>query len=100
MKPLASVLFLAGSVAWAADAQSSERIQSAAEKGLVLLQKTQQIWVSKQHCNSCHQVLLPTITLQDARDHGLVVDEKIARAAAATILDNYKDLDKAFSTAR
>lgn len=47
MKAWSIIAFLFGSIAWGADPPSAERVRAAAEKGLTLLQKTQQMWASK-----------------------------------------------------
>ena len=66
-----------------------------ATKAVALIQTSQKGWYSKQSCSSCHNQLLPAIAFRVARQHGIHVDEAIARADAAKWSATYADLDRA-----
>ena len=70
------------SAALAADT-SSARLQEAATKAVVMIQKSQKNWYTKASCYSCHQQVLPAIAFKYAREHGIAVDETAAHADAA-----------------
>ncbi len=73
---------------------SSAQIRDAATRALTLLQTSQKTWYSKTGCHSCHHQFLPALAFQVAREHGVSVDEAIARADAMKAF-SYTDLDAA-----
>jgi N-acyl-D-amino-acid deacylase len=73
---------------------SSPQIRDAATRAVSLLQGSQKTWYSKINCHSCHHQFLPALAFQSAREHGVPVDEAIARADAAKAFA-YADLDAA-----
>ncbi len=73
---------------------SSAQIRDAATRALTLLQASQKTWYSKINCHSCHHQFLPALAFRAAREHGVPVDEAIARADAAKAFA-YSDLDAA-----
>ncbi len=73
---------------------SSAQIRNAATRALTLLQASQKTWYSKINCHSCHHQFLPALAFRAAREHGVPVDEAIARADAAKAFA-YSDLDAA-----
>ena len=87
-----------GCVPVAASAQEAEpaRLQDAAARALVAIQKAQAPWYSanKQVCASCHHQYQPALAYRVARNHGVPLDEEIARADAAKAF-NFSDIDKA-----
>src|SRR5438552_18425991 len=69
---------------WGAESGSPDRIRSAAEKALALIQTSQKNWYGKyqQSCSSCHHQMLPALAYRAAREHGLKFDEAAARTDA------------------
>jgi ankyrin repeat protein len=97
MKHLA--LFLAFSwlpVMASAQEVDAERVREAAARALVAIQKAQAPWytTNKQVCASCHHQYQPALAYRVARDHGVPLDETIARADATKAFD-FSDVDKA-----
>jgi ankyrin repeat protein len=82
------------SALWAGDA-SNARIRDAATKAVALIQASQKSWYAHQSCYSCHQQVLPALAFRAAREHGIPVDERAARADAAAAFAFYADLDRA-----
>src|ERR1700738_3283866 len=56
------------------------RVREAAERGIRLLQGSQEGWYAKQSCSSCHHQYLPAMAFREAREHGLHIDERAAEA--------------------
>jgi ankyrin repeat protein len=78
---------------------SSVSLKSAAARAIGRLQASQKQWFSEQTCTSCHHQLLPALAYPSAREHGIPVDEKIARADAAQAFSTFTDLDRALEHA-
>ncbi len=76
-------------------AATQESIRDSANRAIALVQSSQKNWYGKQSCASCHNQILPAIAMRAARNHGLAVDENIARADAARSFASYADLDRA-----
>ena len=97
MKRLALVLAFSWlpAMAWAQEVDA-ERVRDAAARALVAIQKAQAPWytTNKQVCASCHHQYQPALAYRAARDHGVPLDETIARADATKAFD-FSDLDKA-----
>jgi hypothetical protein len=74
---------------------STGRIQEAAAKAVVIIQKSQQNWYTKQSCFSCHQQGLPALAFQYAREHRIPVDERAAQTDAAAAFRLYTDFAQA-----
>ena len=74
----------------------AERVRDAAARALVAIQKAQAPWytTNKQVCASCHHQYQPALAYRVARDHGVPLDEAIARADATKAFD-FSDVDKA-----
>jgi ankyrin repeat protein len=74
----------------------AERVREAAARALVAIQKAQAPWytTNKQVCASCHHQYQPALAYRVARDHGVPLDETIARADATKAFD-FSDVDKA-----
>ncbi len=68
-------------------------LQEAAAKALKLMQESQASWAKKETCNSCHHQLLPQISIKLAREHGVPLDERIARDTTDSTFAYLKDLD-------
>ncbi len=83
------------SAAWAGDDASTARIREAATKAVAVIQSSQKNWFSKANCYSCHQQILPAWAFRAAREHGIPVDEKAARADAIAAFGFYSNLDRA-----
>src|SRR3954469_18027269 len=82
-------------VAVPATAQTEAQIRDAATRGVAAITAAQKVWAnSKQVCASCHHQFQPAHAFRAAREHGIAVDEPIARADAATAF-SYADLDRA-----
>lgn len=79
---------------------STAQIRAAAERAIARLQASQKNWFSEQTCSSCHHQFLPAIAFREARQHGIAVDERIARADVAKAFSMYADLDQAVEHAR
>jgi ankyrin repeat protein len=79
-------------------AQEAEpgRVRDAAARALAPIQKAQAPWygANKQVCASCHHQYQPALAYRVARDHGVPLDEGIARADAAKAF-NFSDIDRA-----
>src|SRR5260370_33684175 len=84
------VLALTSAILMPADSPSPERIRTAAEQALSLLQTSQKSW--KQDCASCHHQTLPALAFRAARDHGLKFDESAAHASLVQFMSVYSDL--------
>jgi len=76
------------------------QIREAANRALALIQSSQQQWDDGWACASCHHQYLPAIAFQSAREHGLAVDEKIARADAEMAFRGLSSLDAALHSGR
>ena len=97
MKRLALVLAFSWLPAMAsAQEVDAERARDAAARALVAIQKAQAPWytTNKQVCASCHHQYQPALAYRAARDHGVPLDETIARADATKAFD-FSDIDKA-----
>jgi len=97
MKRLALVLAFSWLPAMAsAQEVDAERVRDAAARALVAIQKAQAPWytTNKQVCASCHHQYQPALAYRAARDHGVPLDEAIARADATKAFD-FSDIDKA-----
>ena len=94
LRRLAIVIAVLGS-ALPATAQTDAQIRDAATRGAAAITAAQRVWAnSKQVCASCHHQFQPPHAFRAAREHGIPVDESIARADAATAF-SYADLDRA-----
>jgi ankyrin repeat protein len=82
--------------ATSAFAQTPAEIRDAVVKALPPVQKAQQPWytTNKQVCASCHHQYQPSLAYRAAREHGVPVDETIARADATKAF-TFADVDKA-----
>lgn len=87
---------LAASPAASAQAIAPARARDAAVRALGMIQKVQAPWYTadKQVCASCHQQYQPALAYRAARNHGIPVNEAIARADAARAF-SFADLDRA-----
>ena len=94
MRRVTGVFLFIVSAACGADA-GPNRIHNAASKAVGLLQSTQKDWFTKQSCNSCHQQILPAMAVRAAREHGIAVNEGIARAHVVRSFAFLSDLDSA-----
>jgi ankyrin repeat protein len=79
-----------------ADDTDDARIREAAARGVAAIQKAQATWytTNKQVCASCHHQYQPALALRAAREHGIPVDETIARADAVKAF-TFADIDRA-----
>ncbi len=73
---------------------SPGQMREAAIRAVALLQNSQRNWYSSQGCRSCHHQFQPALAFRSAREHGIPLDETIARADAIRSF-NYADLDRA-----
>lgn len=76
-------------------AATPDAIRSAGIKAVDLVQGSQKTWFSKQSCSSCHNQILPALAFRVARQHGLPLNETVARADAAKAFAAYSNLDRA-----
>ena len=93
MRTFLGILCLA-SAGWGADA-SADSIRNAATKAVALIQSTQKAWYNKQSCSSCHQQYLPALAFRAAREHGIPVNEDLARANTVRSFASFANLDRA-----
>jgi len=68
-------------------------VRGAANRSIALLQKVGSNW--RMGCFSCHTQALPALALQEARAHGLSVDEKSAQSTANRAFAMFSSLDDA-----
>lgn len=87
-----SLLLILGVPAWADDGDTG-RVRASAERSIGLLQKVAANW--SVGCFSCHHQAMPMIALEEARRHGLTVDEKAAHAASQKAFAPLSQLDEA-----
>ena len=82
-------------------AATPAQIREAATRALALIQSSQQQWDDGWACASCHrQYLPPQSHFQSARDHGIPIDEKIARADAEMSFRGLSSLDAVLHSGR
>src|SRR5262249_39635632 len=93
MRQLLGMLCVAASLI-AAEA-TSDHIRDAATRGIALLQASEKDWYAKQSCESCHHQILPAIAFRMAREHGIPVNEELARANAVQAFQPSANLDRA-----
>ena len=93
MPALVLIPVLAGAQA---DDKDDARIREAAGRGVAAIQKAQATWytANKQVCASCHHQYQPALAFRAAREHGIPVDETIARADAIKAF-TFADVDRA-----
>src|SRR5262245_2679247 len=79
-----------------AQTEDDARIRAAATRGVAAIQKAQTNWFTsyKQVCSSCHHQYQPALAYRAAREHGIPVDESIARADSAKAF-TFADIDRA-----
>jgi ankyrin repeat protein len=98
LKRCVLVLVALGCLPAAALAQEVEpgRLLEAAARAVAAIQKAQAPWytANKQVCASCHHQYQPALALRVARDHGVPLDEAIARADSTKAF-NFSDIDRA-----
>ncbi len=72
------------------------RIREAAGRALTAIQQAQATWyaANKQVCSSCHHQFQPALAVRAAREHGIPVNEDIARADASRAF-SFADIDRA-----
>src|ERR1700719_5343292 len=93
MRTLAGMLCVATALT-AAEA-TSDHIRDAATRAIALLQTSQKDWYAKQSCESCHHQILPAIAFRVAREHGIPVNEDVARDSAVHAFAPAASLDRA-----
>jgi ankyrin repeat protein len=93
MQLLAGMLCVATALS-AAEA-GSDQIRDAATRAIVLLQNSQKDWYAKQSCESCHHQIMPALAFRVAREHGLPVNEDIARDNAVHAFGPFASIDRA-----
>ena len=71
-------------------------VRDAAARAVAAIQKAQAPWytTNKQVCASCHHQYQPALAFRVARDHGVPLDEAIARADAIKAF-TFADIDEA-----
>jgi hypothetical protein len=74
---------------------TSDQVREAATRAIALLQSSQKDWYAKQSCESCHHQILPAIAFRVAREHGLAVNETIARDNDVHAFSPFANLDRA-----
>lgn len=94
MRPRLICLVLGAPLAMAAE-PSSLQIRDSVTRAAGILQQSQKTWFHKQSCSSCHQQYLPAGAIQLALQHGIKIDEAIAREQMAKMFAPLADLDRA-----
>jgi ankyrin repeat protein len=89
MRALAALLLMP--IAWGGSATEA-KARDAAARAIALIQSSQKGWSEQQNCVSCHHQFQPAVAFRSAREHGIPVDEKLAREIAVHAFD-YSDLD-------
>src|SRR5579871_2159855 len=95
---VAALLLCSFTIARAAD-PSAVQVKAAAVRAIARLQASQKQWFSEQSCSSCHHQFLPALAFRAAREHGIPVDEKIARDDALQAFATFTDVDRALEHA-
>jgi len=67
----------------AAQAASTDQVQSAATRAIAVVQRGATGFYKSQDCFSCHDQGLPMLALRMARERGVPVDEDFASQVAA-----------------
>ena len=93
MRFLAGMLCVA-TILSAAEA-TADHVREAATRAIALLQSSQKDWYAKQSCESCHHQILPAIAFRVAREHGLAVNEAMARDNDVHAYSPSANLDRA-----
>jgi ankyrin repeat protein/cytochrome c553 len=95
MRRTVMALVLAAAAA-PAFAQTPAEVRDAVVEALAPLQKAQEPWftANKQVCASCHHQYQPSLAYRAAREHGVPVNETIARADALKAF-TFADIDRA-----
>jgi ankyrin repeat protein len=80
----------------AQDVSDEQQIRDAAVRALGAIHKAQASWytTNKQVCASCHHQYQPSLAYRAAREHGIPVNEEIARADALKAF-SFADIDRA-----
>jgi ankyrin repeat protein len=93
MRVLAGMLCVAAALS-SAEA-TSDHVRDAATRAIALLQSSQKGWYAKQSCESCHHQILPALAFRVAREHGIAVNEDIARENAVHAFGPFASIDRA-----
>src|SRR5688572_2599030 len=96
MRQLLFALVLLAPVAAAGQEADPARVRDAATRAVAAIQKAQTSWYSanKQVCASCHHQYQPALAFKAAREHGIAVDEAVAKADAVRAF-TFADIDRA-----
>jgi ankyrin repeat protein len=86
-------ILCAVSAAHSAHGAAVPAVREAAARAVARLQASQKDWFDQEVCTSCHHQFLPALAYREAREHGIPVDEKIARADAAQAFRNFTKVD-------
>ena len=68
-------------------------LRAACAKAIKVIQHSQVVWYQRETCTSCHHQLLPEIPFKLARERGVPLDEKVARATTTNAFAFLTDLD-------
>ena len=95
IRTLTALLLVVPALA-SAQSDDDKRIREAATRGIAAIQKAQSNWFTsyKQVCASCHHQYQPALAYRAARERGITVDERIARADAVKAF-TFADIDRA-----
>ena len=91
----AAMAFLLSVIVCSAAEPTALAIRQSAERAIELLQESQTSWHTHFACISCHQQMLPALAYRDAREHGIRVDESLARADAVAAYSSLSRLERA-----
>jgi N-acyl-D-amino-acid deacylase len=78
-----------GASAISADEISQVRLDDAIQRGLSVIQKAADNYPSRRKCFSCHHQALPLLGMQQARNVGMDIDEKIFARTASFTFDSF-----------
>ena len=90
------IVLLIAALSLAGQEAPPEQVRNAASLAIAAIQKAQASWytTNKQVCASCHHQYQPAIAYRVARNHGLALNEDIARADAIKAF-TFADIDRA-----
>jgi ankyrin repeat protein len=96
MRQILFALVLLAPVAAAAQEADPARVREAATRAVAAIQRAQVSWYTahKQVCASCHHQYQPALAFKAAREHGIAVDEAVAKADAVKAF-TFADIDRA-----
>jgi hypothetical protein len=75
------------------EAAEIAQTRPALDKAVIAVQRSTDVWFTKQQCTSCHHSVLPTFALTEAREHGIAIRENSAKKHFTRAFAYLTDLD-------